>query len=410
MEFLERGAYYGVLSVLSVYLILSGDEGGLGLSTVQAGTIMGTFQPLLYFLPIIAGGIADRYGYRRVLFFAFACITTGYLLTAISKSYIPVFASLLVMAVGAGFFKPVISGSIARSTTPANSTLGFGIFYWAINLGAFLVPLLLIPQLKAIGYSSIFIMAACVGCLLLLVNTFLYREPAPAPGQRSRTLGEVLLGVVEVLRDTKFLLLILLYSGFWVLYFQMYGTVLWYLRDYVDMSAVDHAVNSLLGLFVADPDWHFDVEHVTVINAGCIICLQLFVSRLVSKAPALPTMIAGIACGTAGMFVLSLSDSPWVFVAGLVTFTLGEMITHPKFFSYIGLIAPPDKKALYMGYSFLYGVIGSFVGSLLGAGLYVRVVEQAGRPSLLWFIFTCIGVASIVGLLIYNRIYGRCRR
>ena len=85
MEFFERGAYYGVLSVLSVYLVLSGNEGGLGFSKAQAGTIMGTIQPLLYFLPIIAGGIADRYGYRRILFFAFTCITGGYFLTSIPE-------------------------------------------------------------------------------------------------------------------------------------------------------------------------------------------------------------------------------------------------------------------------------------------------------------------------------------
>lgn len=409
MEFFERGAYYGVLSVLSVYLILNGDEGGLGFTKAQAGTIMGTMQPLLYFLPIIAGGIADRYGYRRILFFAFTCITGGYLLTSVTHSYIPVFASLLLMAVGAGFFKPVISGTIAKSTTPENSTLGFGIFYWSINLGAFLVPLLLVPVLKSIGYHYIFYMAAGAGCILMLVNTFIYKEPkanleAAARGEKGKSIGEVFLGVVQVLKDTKFIVLILLYSGFWILYFQMYGTVLWYLKDYVDMAPLNHAVNSFLGLFVADPDWKFDTEHVTVINAGVIICLQLIVSRIVQKAPALPTMIAGIACGTIGMFILSLSSSPWIFVAGLMVFTLGEMTTHPKFISYIGIIAPPDKTALYMGYSFLYGVIGSSIGSFLGASLYVKIIEEMGKPSLLWLIFSGIGLCSIIGLLIYNKV------
>lgn len=409
MEFFERGAYYGVLSVLSVYLILNGDEGGLGFSKAQAGTIMGTMQPLLYFLPIIAGGIADRYGYRKILFFAFTCITAGYLLTSATHSYIPVFASLLLMAVGAGFFKPVISGTIAKSTTPQNSTLGFGIFYWSINLGAFLVPLFLIPVLKSIGYYYIFYMAAGAGCILMLVNTFLYREPranleAAARGEKGKSIGEVFLGVAQVLKDTKFIVLILLYSGFWILYFQMYGTVLWYLKDYVDMAPVNQAVNSFLSLFMTNPEWKFDTEHVTVINAGVIICLQLIVSRIVQKAPALPTMIAGIACGTLGMFILSLSSSPWIFVAGLMVFTLGEMTTHPKFISYIGIIAPPDKTALYMGYSFLYGVIGSSVGSFLGAFLYVRIIEEMGKPSLLWLIFSGVGVCSIAGLIIYNKV------
>ena len=409
MEFFERGAYYGVLSVLSVYLVLQGEEGGLGLTKSQAGTIMGTIQPLLYFLPIIAGGIADRYGYRRILFFAFTCITCGYFFTAMTQSYIPVFASLLLMAVGAGFFKPVISGTIAKSTTEENSTLGFGIFYWSINLGAFLVPLILVPILKANGYHNIFYMAAAVGCILMLINTFLYKEPAANLNGKSnsKSIKELLIGIVAVLKDYKFLVLIFLYSGFWILYFQMYGTVLWYLKEYVDMTPIDNAVNSLLGIFVENPSWKFDTEHVTVINAGVIICLQLFVSRLVQNWPALPTMIMGIGCGTLGMAILSISGSPWVFIVGLMVFTLGEMTTHPKFLSYIGIIAPADKKALYMGYSFLYGVIGSSIGSFLGAGLYVKIVEEMGKPQLLWLIFTAIGVLSIVGLLLYNKIVNK---
>ena len=409
MEFFEGGAYYGVLSVLSVYLVLQGEEGGLGLTKSQAGTIMGTIQPLLYFLPIIAGGIADRYGYRRILFFAFTCITCGYFFTAMTQSYIPVFASLLLMAVGAGFFKPVISGTIAKSTTEENSTLGFGIFYWSINLGAFLVPLILVPILKANGYHNIFYMAAAVGCILMLINTFLYKEPAANLNGKSnsKSIKELLIGIVAVLKDYKFLVLIFLYSGFWILYFQMYGTVLWYLKEYVDMTPIDNAVNSLLGIFVENPSWKFDTEHVTVINAGVIICLQLFVSRLVQNWPALPTMIMGIGCGTLGMAILSISGSPWVFIVGLMVFTLGEMTTHPKFLSYIGIIAPADKKALYMGYSFLYGVIGSSIGSFLGAGLYVKIVEEMGKPQLLWLIFTAIGVLSIVGLLLYNKIVNK---
>ncbi len=404
MEFFERGAYYGVLSVLSVYMILSGNEGGLGFTKSQAGTIMGTIQPLLYFLPIVAGAIADRYGYRKVLFFAFTCISAGYFLTGITNSYIPVFASLVLMGIGAGFFKPVISGTIAKSTTPENSTLGFGIFYWSINLGAFLFPLILIPILKPLGYQYIFFMAAIIGCVLFAINTIFYKEPKAnlENAGKGKSLSEVAIGALTVLKDTKFIVLIFLYSSFWILYFQMFGTVLWYLNDYIDMAPVNSAVNSFLGIFIESPNWKFDVEHVTVINAGVIIILQLIVSRLLQKAPALPTMIGGITCGTIGIFILSLSNSPWIFMGGIAIFTIGEMTTHPKFLSYIGTIAPPDKKALYMGYSFLYGVIGSSIGSFLGASLYVRIVEEMGKPSLLWLIFTAIGIISIVGLLAYN--------
>ena len=401
MEFLERGAYYGVMSVLGVFLILTPLEGGLGFSKEQAGAILGTIPPLLYLLPIIAGAIADRYGYRKVLFFAFTCMILGYGFTGLSNSYFLVFLSLILMALGAGFFKPVISGTIARTTNEKNSGLGFGIFYWSINLGAFLFPLILVPILKAQSYSYIFYMASITAIVLFLINLFVYKEPERV--KSNKTIGVVLSEMLMVLKDWRFILMIFLYSGFWILYFQMFGTVLWYVRDYLDMTPVNNAVNSFLGLFVDNPSWKFDVEHVTVINAGVIILLQLVISSIVKNRPALPTMITGIGLGTIGMLILSVSNTPWIFILGIMTFTIGEMTTHPKFISYIGLIAPPDKKALYLGYSFLYGVIGSSIGRFLGSRLYIKYVDELGNPSALWTILSAIGLFSMISLWLYNK-------
>ncbi len=401
MEFFERGSYYGVMSVLSIYLVMSTNEGGLGFSKEGVGVIKSTITPLLYLLPILSGALADRFGYRRTLMMAFTVMSAGYFLTSLSTSYSLVFLSLILMAVGAGFFKPVISGTIARVTDESNSGLGFGIFYWSINLGAFIFPLILVPFLKGIGWNYIFIMAAVGTGSMLLLNIFVYKEPQrPAS---TKPLSEVLKGILMVLKDYRFVLMIVIYSGFWILYFQMFDTVLWYLKEYMDMTPVNNTVNSFLRLFVENPGWKFDTEHVTVINAGAIIALQLLVSSIVKKTPALPTMIVGIALGTLGMGILAISTYAWVFIAGLIIFSIGEMTAHPKFISYIGLIAPPDKKALYLGYSFLYGVIGSGIGGILGATLYVKFVDEMGRPGLLWFIFSMIGVATIVGLLLFNR-------
>jgi len=401
MEFFERGSYYGVMSVLSVYLVTSVGDGGLGFSKEGVGVIKSTITPLLYLLPILSGALADRFGYRRTLMMAFTVMSAGYFFTSLSSSYVLVFMSLILMAIGAGFFKPVISGTIARVTDESNSGLGFGIFYWSINLGAFIFPLILVPFLKGIGWNYIFIMAAVGTGSMLLLNLFVYKEP-PRPAN-TKPLAEVLKGILLVLKDYRFVLMIVIYSGFWILYFQMFDTILWYLTDYMDMTPVNDAINSFLGLFVSNPSWKFEAEHVTVVNAGAIIALQLLVSSIVKKTPALPTMITGIALGTLGMGILAISTYAWVFVAGLIIFSIGEMTAHPKFISYIGLIAPPDKKALYLGYSFLYGVIGSGIGGILGATLYVKFVDGMGRPGLLWFIFSMIGVATIIGLLLYNR-------
>ncbi len=401
MEFFERGSYYGVRSILSVYLVLSVAEGGLGFSKESVGVITSTFQPLLYLLPIIAGALGDRFGYRKTLVFAFAVMSIGYLLTGLVSTYSLVFTCLILMVVGAGTFKPLISGTIARVTDKSNSTLAFGIYYWSINLGAFLFPLILVNILKQYSYSYVFVMAAVGTGWLLLLNFFVYKEPQKP--ENTKSLGKVLAEALLVLKDFRFILMIVIYSGFWILYFQQFDSVLWYFKDYVDKTPINNAVNSLLGLFIQNPNWKFDVEHVTVINAGTIILLQIFVSNIVKNKKALPTMITGIALGTIGIAILAISTHPFVFIAGIFIFSVGEMTAHPKFISYVGLIAPEDKKAVYLGYSFLYGVLGSGIGGILGANLYVYFVDTLHNPTMLWITFSMIGAATIIGLLLYNK-------
>jgi POT family proton-dependent oligopeptide transporter len=397
MEFFERGSYYGMMSILSVYMT---DQ--LDFSKESVGVIKSTIQPLLYILPILSGAIGERFGYRKTLTFAFIFLGLGYFLTSQTTEYATVFASLVIMAVGAGAFKPMISGTIARETDEKNSTLGFGIFYWSINLGAFLFPLILVPYIKnTFGWQYV-MLASAIGTASMLIPTFLvYKEPKKP--ENTKTIAEVLKGAVMVLTDVRFILLIVIYSGFWILYFQMFDSVLWYVQKYVDATSVDNFVNGIFSAVGINLNWKFDIEHVTVINAGTIILLQILVSNIVKHTKALPTMIAGIAMGTVGMAILAINTNIWVFIIGIVIFSIGEMTAHPKFISYVGLIAPDDKKALYLGYAFLYGVLGSLIGGVLGANLYVYFVDTLNQPSTLWIIFSLIGVITIIGLVLYNK-------
>ncbi|MFI3315905.1 MAG: MFS transporter [Rikenellaceae bacterium] len=401
MEFTERGSYYGVMSVFAIYLSMGIDEGGLGFSKERVGIIQSIITPIIYFVPIISGVLAEKFGYRRVLGVAFVLMSLGYFLTGYNTSYGLVFASLLVMALGAGAFKPVVSGTIARETTKETSTLGFGIFYMSVNLGSFFFPLILVPILKDISWNYIFYLAgACTGALLL-VNLFIFKEPKrPVNNQK---IGDALKTMFGVLRDKKFMTLIVIYSGFWVLYFQMFGAVLWYLKEYIDVTPINNVVNSFLSIFVDSPSWKFDIEHITVLNAFTIIALQLVISNIVKRFKALPTMISGVIIGTLGMLLLALSSNVWVFIAGIIIFSLGEMTAHPKFSSYIGIIAPEDKKALYMGYSFLTSVIGSAIAGVLGAFMYGYFTGEGQNIQILWLLFSLIGVATAIGLYVYNK-------
>ena len=322
MEFFERGSYYGMMSILSVYMT---DQ--LDYTKESVGVIKSVIQPMLYILPILSGAIGDRFGYKRVLTFAFIFLGLGYFLTSQTTEYAMVFGSLIIMAIGAGAFKPMISGTIARETNESNSTLGFGIFYWSINLGAFLFPLILVPYIKnTFGWQYVMVASAIGTASMLIPTFFIYKEPKRP--ESAKTLAKVLKGAVLVLTDFRFIGLIVVYSGFWILYFQMFDSVLWYLQKYVDATPLNNFVNGLFSAIGVSLNWKFDVEHVTVINAGTIILLQIIVSNIVKHTKALPTMITGIAMGTAGMAILAVNTNIWIFMLGITIFSIGEKLFH----------------------------------------------------------------------------------
>lgn len=403
MELFERGAYYGLNSVLAVYLTNEVVKGGLGFSEQSVGFLQSLIYAITYVVPIAGGALADRYGYRRMLMVAFSLLTAGYFLAGNMTAYGAVFGALLVMATGAGLFKPIISGTLARTTTEENSGFGFGIYYWMINIGAFLAPLI-VSVLKGFSWRYVFIASSLYCAAMLLPTVFLFKDP-PKP-ENTKSLKEVAHGAAMVLGDARFMLMIVVYSGFWILYFQNFGSVLWYLRDFVDATPVN-AFFAGIGIPLK-----FDAEHVTVVNGGTIILLQVLVSRVVKNIRPLPTMVSGIVIGTLGFLCLAASTNAWVFILGISVFSIGEMTAHPKYYSYVGLVAPADKKAVYMGYAFLYGVIGSLIGSSLGGALYGSMLKPVvGQPGAaaaartFWLLFVALNIVAAVGLILYDRFF-----
>jgi len=412
MELFERGAYYGLNSLLAIYLtgkVAARADGlgfgGLGFTEDNVGLLLGVVYAITYIVPILGGALADRYGYRRMLLVAFAVLSAGYFLSSQVTTFGVIFFTLVIMAMGSGLFKPIISGTIARTTNETNSGMGFGIYYWMINLGALVAPFVAGQLRWNLGWRYVFVFSSIYVALMFLPTIFLYRDP-PKP-KSTKSLGEVLSGALMVLSDARFMLLIFVYSCFWILYFQNFGTVLWYLRDFIDMTPVN-TIFERLGFTV-----QFGPEYVTMINAGTIVLLQIFVNMAVKNRKPLPTMVGGIMIGAIGFIFLASSQSIWIFILGIAVFSIGEMTCHPKYYSYIGLVAPPDKKAVYMGYAFLYGVIGSLVGSNVGGEMYNSflkpLVGQPGVGSTLttfWIIFAALGVLTMFLLILYNKVFG----
>jgi dipeptide/tripeptide permease len=411
MELFERAAYYGMNSVLVIYLTSSVASGGIGATVDEAGFLTSIIYAATYVLPILGGALADRYGYRRMLLVAFSFLAAGYFAAGYMSTYAMVFLALAIMATGSGLFKPIISGTIARTTDETNSAFGFGIYYWMINLGAFLAPLI-VSVLRGWSWHYVFVASALYTGLMLLPTAFVFREP-PGTGS-TKKLKDTLMGAAEVLSDARFMLMVVVYSGFWILYFQNFGTVLYYLRDFVDRAPVSAALTWVFQGVGLPWTFTFDAEHVTVINAGTIILLQVFVSRIVKNRPALPTMVTGMCIGAVGFLCLAASMNAWAFVLGIAIFSVGEMTAHPKYYSFVGLVAPEDRKAVYMGYAFLYGIIGSLIGANVGALLYttfmtpaINTAMAAERARMFWLMFAGLDVVAAAGLVLFARRFGK---
>ncbi|MCU0237130.1 MAG: MFS transporter [Acidobacteria bacterium] len=384
MELFERGAYYGMNSVLAIYLTTSLINGGPGFSEDAVGFLQAIVYAVVYIVPILGGALSEKFGYRRMLILSFSLLSGGYFVTGTFHTYGLIFVALLFMAVGAGLFKPIISGTIARSTNESNSGFGFGIYYWMINLGAFLAPIVvnILRGSKAFAWNQVFMASALYTAVMLIPAIFLFKDPQ-LPG-RGASLKTTFKNALIVLGDARFMLMIFIYSIFWILYFQNFGTILWYLRDFINTAAV----NGFMRQFI--PGFTFSEELATTISAGTIILLQIVVSRLVKNSKPIPTMCSGMLIGSLSFLFL------------LFVFAIGEMTAHPKYYSYIGMIAPQDRKAVYMGYSFLYGVIGSLFGSSIGAALYTQIAKP-GNPTLFFLIFCALGLLGFAGLLWFNR-------
>lgn len=406
MEMFERGAYYGMNAVLALYLTSEVSSGALGLSKDKAGFLQGIIYAMTYVIPIIGGALADRLGYRRMLLVAFSLLTGGYWLTMFANAYWKIFLTLTLVAVGAGLFKPIISGTIARTTTEATSGFGFGMYYWMINFGALVAPLVVV-SLRAMDWKYVFLFSGVCTGLMFLPTLFFYDDP-PRP-ENTKSFREVASGALIVLSDSRFMLMVFIYSLFWVLYFQNFGTVLWYLMEFVDRTPVTRLFASM-GF-----DTEFTEAHVTSINAGTIVALQVVISLVTKKLQPLPSMMTGIVIGSLGFFILAFSSHAWMFVLGIVIFSLGEMTCHPKYYSFVGQVAPAENKAVYMGYAFLYGVIGSLIGATVGGELYEYFLSPfKGAPNAaveqvrsFWMAFGILGLLAMLGLFVYTRIFGQ---
>ena len=378
IELFERWGWYGFYMLLANYLTRSTDLGGLGFSQSQKGWIMGFGVAILYFLPIFTGSFADKFGYRKTLFISFLIYISAFLAFPYFDTYAGVFIVFIYLAFGAALFKPIISATVAKTTNEENSSVGFGIFYMMVNLGAYLGPLfaLIFAHKGFVWVSRISAVIIAINFIFLLF----YKEPDKIKEKKS--FREIILPALEqmimVLRDFRFVIFLLIIAGFWAMYYQLFLTLPVFIEQWVDTQNLYDffakywpAVNKLYA-----PKGELPAEFVTNFDALYIVLLQIPVSAWVMRWKPLNAMTTGFVVNAIGMGLTFLTQNVIFLLISLLVFGIGEMMGSPKITEYIGKIAPRDKKALYMGYSFLPVFFGSILAGIISGPVYESLSDK----------------------------------
>jgi POT family proton-dependent oligopeptide transporter len=183
---------------------------------------------------------------------------------------------------------------------------------------------------------------------------------------------------------SRFMWFLVLFTGYWVVFWQQYISLPGYLHRYVDPNA--------------------DVELILITDGLTVIALTLLVNYLTRRIPAFHAVILGTVVTSVAWIILALRPTVWGAVLSLFVLALGEIIQSPRYYEYISRLAPPGQQGTYMGFAFLPIGIGSLIGGWFGGRLAHHYGEVVHQPARMWYAITAVGIATAVLLAIYNKI------
>ncbi len=262
--------------------------------------------------------------------------------------------------------------------------------------------------------SYIFAVSAVASLVAFVVVLVVYREPAPdaGPAKPKRSVGRILLDMVLVLRSGRFSLYLVVMSGFYFIYNQVYNVLPLYTKRVVEGAPA--------------------MDLYTAANPFVIVCFQLVLSRAFGKLKPILSMVVGTVVISVAMLInvlpiwtaggpqavlahwLPLGSLFIILTVGLIA--LGELFTSPRMYEYIGSLAPKGQEGLFLGYANLPLALGALISGFAGAFLFNNVMAKGAvtRPDGLlalvpaqnvlgWVILTVIGLVSAGSLWLFNR-------
>ena len=389
-EIFERLSYYAVFAVLARYL-----HEALQFPSTEAASLSGFFGAGVWVMAIFGGAVADRIGFRRALSTAYFILSCSYFLVgsiaapwlAPLRSVIPIglLAGIILFlpALGVALVKPSVVGTTARASKESVRSIGYSIYYTLVNIGSFLGPFLAGWIHSRMRVENVFRLAALSVFLMFIGVLIFFREPRRAAEEQASTLGQTGRNLLTVVGNIRFVLFLLIFSGYWVVFWQQYLILPIYVHDYVDSKA-----NTAL-ILIADP--------------LIVITLTVAVNALTRGISSFRAITLGTLITALGWLVLPFHPHVWTAVAALMIVALGEIIQSPRYYEYISRLAPPGQQGTYMGFAFLPIGIGSLIGGWFGGKLLHHYGEVQHQPQRMWWVVTGVGVLTAILLWIYDR-------
>ncbi len=393
MEMVERLAYYGVKAVAAIYATDPVSSGGLGVTPGEFGVLLMLWALVQTFLPVFTGGLSDRYGYKLTIFSSTVIKIAGYAIMALFHSYWGFYLGAVVLAAGTAVFKPGIQGTLVKATSRSNSSMAWGVFYQTVNIGGFLGPIVAARMRSdfaaispAHGWTMVFVACALIICCNFLLLLTYHEVGKEERLERTRLLKEGHLqqqslwaeSLRELAKPHVFLYLAI-FSGFWFMFNALFDVLPMHIRDWVDRGDImatlfktgrtdNVALKFFLGMNADGTN--INPEGMLNLNAGLIMITCFFFAYLSGLMRATTSMVVGTLMATIALFAIGNATTGWIMVGVILIFSIGEMLSSPKFSEFIGNFAPHDKKAMYLGFSQIPLAIGWTLEGFLGPWLY----------------------------------------
>ena len=392
LELFERLAYYSSKAILAVFIAEQ-----VGLGAEAAGFLAGSvFNTLLYLLPLLAGTVVDRYGFKRSLMACFAIFSVGYFLIglgglplgqpvvqAVGARTWMLFA-LVITAIGGSLIKPSIVGTVSRTTTEDTKALGYSIYYTLVNIGGAVGPFIALAVRENVGISYVLVVSSLTSAALFACTTLFYREPPrPADAPPARSMAKVLADMVLVFGNLRFILFLVIFSGFWAMFWHVFYALPFYVKDYLKFG-------------------RFEV--IETVDAITIIFVTIPATAVAKRLKPLSAMVLGFALATSCWFIMGAVPTVGGAVVAMMIYAVGEGIQSPRFYEYVSNLAPPEQVGTYMGFAFLPIAIGTFIAGV-SSGYLVKHYVEGGNPAAphMWFVVGSYGVVSTVLMVLYDR-------